>query len=79
MSSSPRHVVVVPFNLGEASHFNRAIFPLSYRKRDRLGQSGLYLDATLQEMLKIINIGGNPKQCKNIVKTTKAQYDLHVP
>lgn len=68
--------VVVPINLGEASNFNRAIFPLSsYRKRDSLGRSDLFLDGTLDEMLKITSIGTNPQQWQELIATTKARYD----
>lgn len=75
MTSSPYQTVIVPVNLGEASRFNRAIFPLLYRKRDTLGRGDLYLDATLDEMLKITNIGTSPQQWKELVATTKARYD----
>ncbi|KAF8546443.1 hypothetical protein OG21DRAFT_1518152 [Imleria badia] len=76
MSSSLYQTVVVPVNLGEASSFNRAIFPLSsYQERGSLGRGDLYLDATLDEMLKIINIGANPQQWQELIATTKARYD----
>lgn len=68
--------VVIPVGLGEVSSFNRAIFPLSsYRKRDSLGRGDLYLDATLDEMLKITTIGTSPEQWKGLIDTTKARYD----
>lgn len=76
MSSSLYQTVVVPVSLGEASSFNRAIFPLSsYRKRDSLGRGDLYLDATLDEMLKITKIGANPQQWQELIETTKVRYD----
>ena len=76
MSSSLYQTVVVPVALGEASSFNRAIFPLSsYRKGDSLTRGDLFLDATLNEMLKITKIGSNPQQWEEIVTTTKVKYD----
>jgi hypothetical protein len=76
MSSSLYQTVVVPVPLGEASSFNRTIFPLSsYQKRDSLARGDLFLDATLDEMLKITKIGTNPQQWEEIITTTKARYD----
>lgn len=76
MDSPLYQTVVVPVNLGEASSFNRTIFPLSsYRKRDSLGRGDLYLDATLDEMLKITRIGNSPQQWQELIATTKARYD----
>ncbi|KAH0828137.1 hypothetical protein J3R83DRAFT_3814, partial [Lanmaoa asiatica] len=58
MNSFLHLIVIIPVGLGEASSFNGAIFPLSsYRKRDNLGRGDLYLDATLDEMLRITRIG----------------------
>lgn len=58
MSSSLHQTVAAPVTLGEAPSFNRTIFPLSsYRKGESLYRGDLFLDATLDEMLKIINVG----------------------
>jgi len=78
MSSSPHRpqTILLSANFGQASGFDRNIFPLSsYKKRDSLGRSDYYLDATLDELLKITNIGANPEQLRKFVKTTKATYD----
>ena len=73
---SSKSWTVIPIPLGQASRFNRELFPLlSVRKRDNLGRSDLFLDATLDEILKIINIGANPQQWQELVDTTKARYD----
>lgn len=75
MSSSPKHTVVFPVQLGDASKFDRAIFPLSYRKTGDLGRTELYLDATLEEMLKIVNIGASAEEWRELIDTTKDRYD----
>lgn len=75
-STSPRHTVVVPINLGAASNFDRDIFSLvSYRDRDKLGKGEFLLDATLEEMLKITSMGTDPNQWEEVVATTKSRYD----
>ncbi|KAG9310400.1 hypothetical protein JVU11DRAFT_9538 [Chiua virens] len=66
--------VIFPVHLGTASKFNREIFPL-YRRRDSLGLGDVYLEATLDEMLKIIKIGNRPQQWQEILDSTKDQYD----
>ena len=65
-----------PGALGQASNFDREFFPLSsLRKKDSLGRSDVFLDATLDEMLKITKIGSNPQQFQELIDTTKARYD----
>ena len=76
MSSSLHQTVAAPVALGEAPSFNRTIFPLSsYRKGEILCRGDLFLDATLDEMLKIINVGANPHQWGETITVTKARYD----
>lgn len=75
-SSLYSETVVFPVDLGEASSSNREIFPLSsYRNRDSVGRADIFLDATLDEMIKITKIGAHPQQWQELVDTTKARYD----
>ncbi|KAG6375649.1 hypothetical protein JVT61DRAFT_3218 [Boletus reticuloceps] len=76
MNPSPYPTIVIPIALGDASNFDRTIFPLSsYRSRDSLGRVIYYLDATLEELLKMRRIGANPQQWQQLVNRTKRRYD----
>ncbi|KAF8134309.1 hypothetical protein EV363DRAFT_1323067 [Boletus edulis] len=76
MNPSPYPTIVIPIPLGDASNFDRTVFPLSsYRSGDSLGRGDYYLDATLEEMLKISRIGANPQQWQQLVSRTKRRSD----
>ncbi|KIJ60039.1 hypothetical protein HYDPIDRAFT_117728 [Hydnomerulius pinastri MD-312] len=76
MTTSDRQTVIIPIELGAAAKYDPEIFPLSsYRKRDSLGRGDFLLEATLDEMLKITNMGADPRQWEELIATTKARYD----
>ncbi|KAF8836448.1 hypothetical protein BDN67DRAFT_974161 [Paxillus ammoniavirescens] len=76
MASTGRQTVILKGDYGSVKEYDRNVFPLSsYKDRDKLGRGDLFLDATLDEMLKIASMGKDDGQHEEVIQSTKDEYD----
>lgn len=68
--------VIVPFSLGAASKYEADIFPLSYHHApDAISKGSLLLSATLDEMIKIAEMGIDLDTDERFHFNARTQYE----
>jgi hypothetical protein len=75
-SEQERQSIIIPLNLGSPSQYDPSIFPLLKMKRlSDLDRVDLALEATMDELFKIREMAGNPKQLDRVFVRAKEEYD----
>lgn len=82
MSSEPT-TVILPLDLGTAAKYDRHVFPLAYHdslggKVGEVGKGSLLLSATLEEMLKIKELGIDLSKSDDFIFNTRIKYEALV-
>ncbi|KAL4072108.1 hypothetical protein J3A83DRAFT_4239048 [Scleroderma citrinum] len=75
MSSSTRKTVTIPLPLGSASDYDRMMFPV-LRVKGAKEKGDLYLQATLDEIIKIKDMAKNRGGYDHLLQNAKSQYDV---
>ncbi|KAG2125999.1 uncharacterized protein EDB93DRAFT_1257848 [Suillus bovinus] len=80
MPSEPeRQTLLIPLNLGTPAQYDPSIFPVMRLKdTSTLGQVGIVLEATLDEVFKIHKMATDKKKIQDLLAETKASYDTLV-
>lgn len=74
-SSKSPQTIFIPLRLGRASDYDPAIFPLT-RKKTALKKGELYLQSTMDELVRIYEMSEHRYDFKMIFEQTKLGYDL---
>ena len=74
MPRGPHKTVLVPFNLGPASSYDPAIFPL-VKVKGPLEEGNWFLSATLREMTNIRDMSQSGCDYRQLLQDMKTQYD----
>ena len=81
MSSEPT-TVILPLDLGAAAKYDPNVFPLAYHDDDGLGgnvsKGTLLLSATLEEMVKIKELGIDLSKSDEFLFNTRIKYEALV-
>lgn len=80
MAPSGSNTVIFPLDLGAADKFEESNFPLAYHSHDgnsnsAFGRGSLLLSATLDEILKIKELGVDLTSNPQFLLNTKLKYD----
>jgi hypothetical protein len=82
MSLSHPETVLLPVDLGSVDNYDPTVFPLArVTGKGSLHTGHLFLQATLDEMLKIRELSKEQASNPELLRDTKAQFDewVHVP
>ncbi|KAG1751143.1 hypothetical protein EDB19DRAFT_1904002 [Suillus lakei] len=78
-SEAERRTLLIPVNLGIPAQYDRSLFPaMRLKDTSTLGQVGIVLEATLDEVFKIHKMAADKKKIKDLLAETKASYDTLV-
>jgi len=84
MTSKPkssRQTLLFPIPLASPSQYERSVFPikkLNLKDESPLNQVNYFLEATLDEMIKIRQMLGDEKTFRELMRNAKTQYDEYV-
>ena len=68
--------MILPLDLGAAAKFDRSVFPLAYH--EGLNKGSLLLSATLDEMVKIKDLGIDLANNDDFIFNTRIKYEALV-
>jgi hypothetical protein len=82
MSLEPT-TVILPWHLGDATKYDRHVFPLAYHddlggNASNVGEGTLLLSATLEEMMKIKELGIDLSKSDEFIFNTRIKYEALV-
>jgi hypothetical protein len=77
MAKQPaRQTLLLPMDLGSPARYDQSVFPLSrVQRKDTINQVDLYLEATLDETLKIRQMVEDAENFQQLIRNAKLQYD----
>ncbi|KAG6375805.1 hypothetical protein JVT61DRAFT_2662 [Boletus reticuloceps] len=74
MSAEPT-TIILPLDLGSANKYDQHVFPLAYHGGSNLNKGSLLLSATLEEMVKIKELGIDLSRNDEFIYNTRIKYE----